>query len=180
MQGVPDARISVHRGDITTLRVDAIVTAANTELAGCRKAGHCVDAAVFGVAGERLFDACRSLGGCPTGQVKITRGFNLPARAVIHAVGPVWAQHTLEDNMKHLFSCYYDSLTTANRSGLRSVAFCCISRGLYGAPARPACAIAIQAVRTWLKHNRDVDMRVIFCVYTTEDEDVYRLFTRTG
>lgn len=131
--------IEVIEGDITTLAFDAIVNAANETLLG----GGGVDGAIHRAAGPELQAHCRALGGCRTGSAKITPGFRLPARHVIHTVGPVWrgGEH---GEAQLLASCYRTSLALAARHGLRSIAFPCLSCGIYGYPHEPACAIAVR------------------------------------
>lgn len=170
--------ISLWQGDITTLEVDAIVTAANPELKGCRQPGHCVDAAVFLKAGEGLFRECARLGGCHTGEAKITKGYNLPCQYVIHAVGPIYQDYSEECATKLLFYAYFNSLCltwSSHNRDIKSIAFCCISTGLYGYPKDKAAKIAVLAVLQFLqmyvgKHQLQ---KIIFCVYTDQDKEFY-------
>lgn len=162
------SRMQVMRGDITKLAVDAIVNAANERLAP----GGGVDGAIRRAAGPELNEACRKLGGCPTGEARITPGYRLPAAYVIHTVGPVYrdGQH---GEAALLRSCYMNSLQLAEANQLKTVAFPCISTGVYGYPKDQACAIAIQAVSEWL-HNHALPEKVIFCCF---DEEDYHLYT---
>jgi O-acetyl-ADP-ribose deacetylase (regulator of RNase III) len=155
------SRIEVMVADITTLDVDAIVNAANTSLLG----GGGVDGAIHRAAGPRLLDECRTLGGCATGSAKITRGYDLPARHVIHAVGPVWnGGHRGEPDL--LASCYRTSLSLATDNGLRSIAFPAISTGVYRFPADRAARIAVGAVASGLSAATHGIVRVVFCCFS--------------
>jgi O-acetyl-ADP-ribose deacetylase (regulator of RNase III) len=148
----------VAEGDITKQRVDAIVNAADTTLLG----GGGVDGAIHRAAGPRLVEESKTLGGCPTGQAKITKGYNLPAQWVIHTVGPVWhggARH--EDEL--LASCYRRSLELAVEKGVRTIAFPAISTGVYGFPLERATAIAVGEVRSFLEKNPSLEKVVFVC-----------------
>jgi len=140
MTGVP--QITLWQGDITTLAVDAIVNAANRTLLG----GGGVDGAIHRAAGPGLLAECRRLGGCPTGEARITSGYNLPARHVIHTVGPVW-QGGDRDEDGLLAACYANSLALARSHGLATIAFPAISTGIYGFPAARAARIAVESIR---------------------------------
>lgn len=161
--------IEVIEGDITALRVDAIVNAANERLAG----GGGVDGAIHRAAGQReLHAACRALGGCPTGEVRLTPGFRLPARAIIHAVGPVWHGGSAgEEGL--LASCYRNVMALAAEQGFASLAFPAISCGVYGFPAERAVPIAVREVRDALARPTAVE-RVIFCCFDTAMAERYR------
>lgn len=162
------SRIEVIEADITTLDVDAIVNAANESLLG----GGGVDGAIHRAAGPRLLEECRTLGGCPTGRAKITKGYRLPARHVIHTVGPVWrGGGSGEDDL--LESCYRTSLDLAKAHGCRSVAFPAISTGIFAFPADRAAAIAVATVRGHLARSA-LPERVILCCFGPASADLHR------
>ena len=162
------SRISLHKGDITNLKVDAIVNAANKTLLG----GGGVDGAIHRSAGKELLAECRTLNGCETGDAKITRGYNLPATYVIHTVGPVYNDGKHNEAAK-LASCYLSSLELAVRNGVRSIAFPNISTGVYGYPKDEAAQIAIDTVRDFLAKNTEIE-DVIFCVFDEINFELYK------
>ena len=151
-------RIEVIQGDITTQEVDAIVNAANTTLLG----GGGVDGAIHRAAGPKLLEECRNLGGCPTGQAKITSGHNLPAKWVIHAVGPVWKEGGHGES-ELLASCYRNSLAISEKCFIRTIAFPSISTGAYGFPVERASKIAVNEIVKFLKRNRSLEKVLIVC-----------------
>jgi len=161
-------KLSLTRGDITLKHVDAIVNAANSSLLG----GGGVDGAIHRAAGPALLEACRKLNGCPTGQAKITGGFNLPARYVIHTVGPVWRGGGNGEEVA-LEQCYLNSLRLAAGRKLKSIAFPNISTGVYGFPKERAAEIAVGTVRSFLEDPGSLT-EVIFVVFDAENEAIYR------
>ena len=162
------SRIEIHRGDIVQQNVDAIVNAANSGLRG----GGGVDGAIHRAAGPELLEECRGLGGCPTGEAKITAGYRLPARHVIHAVGPVYRDGS-SGEPERLASAYRSSLALAETHDCQSVAFPSISTGVYGYPIEEAARIAQRTVWKWLEHH-EKPAKVVFVLFSEPDEAVYR------
>ena len=163
-------RIAIFKGDITTLTVDAIVNAANESLLG----GAGVDGAIHRAAGPRLLEECRSLGGCPTGEAKLTSGYDLPAKYVIHTVGPVWAGGDHGED-KLLASCYRNCYAVAEETHIRSIAFPAISTGAYGFPLERATAIAVAETIEFLGKNRSLDNVTFVCF----SDRAYQCYTST-
>jgi O-acetyl-ADP-ribose deacetylase (regulator of RNase III) len=162
-----DMRIALALGDITKQEVDAIVNAANESLLG----GGGVDGAIHRAAGPQLLEECRTLGGCPTGQARITGGYRLPARHVIHTVGPVW--HGGSHNEADLLaSCYRNSLALAAQHQLTSIAFPAISTGVYGYPIDRATRIAVGEVKKFLEQESSIQ-KVIFVCFSQRDYEIY-------
>ena len=159
--------LSAIKGDITKLSVDAIVNAANSSLLG----GGGVDGAVHRAAGSELVHECRLLGGCKTGDAKLTKGYRLPARFIIHTVGPVWRSGT-NGEAEQLTSCYSRSLEIAAAIGIKSIAFPCISTGIFGYPLQDAACIAINTVKSF-PVDSGVES-VIFCCFSDADLAVYQ------
>lgn len=167
--------IEIVRTDITSLDVDAIINAANNSLLG----GGGVDGAIHSAAGPELLAECETIGGCPTGQARITKGYKLPARHVIHTVGPVW-QGGSNQEAELLTSCYRECFRLAEENNLRSIAFPAISCGIYGYPANLACAIAIQETTAFLSATT-TPMRVIFaCFNSTIEEQLKKQLALTA
>ena len=163
----PDSRIQIVHGDITKLDVDAIVNAANSTLLG----GGGVDGAIHRVAGPELLAECRALGGCEPGKAKITHGYRLPARFVIHTVGPIWRGGT-RGEAETLANCHRNSLRLATENRINTIGFPAISCGAYGYPIDQAAQIALKTTREFLASEENID-KVIFVLW---DEDVYEAY----
>lgn len=164
--------LQVIQADITKLKVDAIVNAANRTLLG----GGGVDGAIHRAAGPELLAECRTLHGCDTGEAKITKGYNLPAKYVIHTVGPVYNLNFAQQNAELLVSCYKNSLNLAKEYDLHSIAFSCIATGVYGYPKVDAAKIAVETTRSWLKQQK-FNIKVYFCVFDSENKAIYNKLT---
>jgi len=163
-------KIEIMQGDITKLDVDAIVNAANRSLLG----GGGVDGAIHSAAGPKLLEECRKLGGCSTGEAKITKGYNLKARHVIHTVGPVYGGKPEDGRL--LTQCYFNSLQLASQNNLYSIAFPAISCGVYGYPIHDACRIAIDTVCSFLKDGKGSVTKVIFILFSPKDYNIYEKY----
>lgn len=160
--------IKYHSGDITKLKVDAIVNAANSSLLG----GGGVDGAIHRAAGPGLLNECRTLNGCRTGEAKITGGYNLPAKHVIHAVGPIYSGSVTD--AQDLRNCYLNSLKVARENDLHSIAFPGISTGVYGYPKKEAAKIALTAVKDWIADNPEYEMEITIVNFSEEDYLIYQ------
>lgn len=160
-------KIYLEQGDITKIDCDCIVNAANKSLLG----GGGVDGAIHRAAGPELLAECRTLNGCETGEAKITKGYNLPAKYVIHTVGPVYSGKP--DDEELLTNCYRNSLNLAKKHDIHSIAFPAISTGVYGYPQEEAIPIAMRTVANWLDENDDYEMKVIMSCF---NHKVYELF----
>lgn len=161
-------RIELIKGDITKLEVDAIVNAANTSLLG----GGGVDGAIHRAAGKKLLKECKTLNGCNTGEAKITKGYKLPAKYVIHTVGPIWFGGNNNED-RDLENCYKNSLKTALENDVKSIAFPNISTGVYRFPKGRAADIAIREVSEFLKNNEDFE-KVIFVAFDNMNYEIYK------
>ncbi len=166
------AKIEIRQGDITRLAVDAIVNAANTKLLG----GGGVDGAIHRAAGPQLLAECRTIGGCPTGEARITGGYNLPARHVIHTVGPVYGGKPQDSQL--LTNCYSNSLKLAVENNLTTIAFPAISCGVYGYPIEDACKIAVDTSCAFLKRHPSLQ-RIIFILFSEKDCAVYKSYLKS-
>jgi O-acetyl-ADP-ribose deacetylase (regulator of RNase III) len=165
-------KIEARQGDITQLALDAIVNAANSSLLG----GGGVDGAIHRAAGPELLAECRTLGGCPTGEARITSGYNLAARFVIHTVGPVYSGKAKDQTL--LTACYQNSLKLALEYDLTSIAFPAISCGVYGYPLAAACRIAVDTTCNFLEKNPTLE-KVIFILFSPGDLQVYQEYIQT-
>ena len=165
-------RIEIQQGDITRLEVDAIVNAANTRLLG----GGGVDGAIHRAAGPELLAECRGIGGCPTGEARLTKGYRLPARYVIHTVGPVYRSRPEDPRL--LKNCYTNSLKLAAERRLASIAFPAISCGVYGYPLEDACQIAVDTTLAFLADHPDLQ-RVVFVLFSGGDRRVYEDYLKS-
>jgi O-acetyl-ADP-ribose deacetylase (regulator of RNase III) len=161
-------RLKLVVANITTLQVDAIVTAANEALCG----GGGVDGAVHRAAGPGLLEESLRIGHCPPGEARITKGYLLPARFVIHAVGPVWEDGD-QGEPEILASCYRAALSLAADRGIETIAFPCIATGVYGYPKDKACDVAVRTALAWLDEN-ELPREIVFCCFEAEDADLYR------
>ena len=174
-----DARLRLWRGDITTIAADAIVNAANAQMLGCWAPLHyCIDNAIHTFAGVQLRIECARImqeqgHDEPTGQAKVTPAYNLPSQRVIHTVGPIANGHPSELHREQLASCYTSCLNAAAAEGLGSLAFCCISTGVFGFPQGEAAEIAVRTVKAWLEAQGS-PMIVVFNVFGQKDEQIYR------
>jgi len=172
IQGLP--KIALWRGDITTLKIGAIVNAANNQMLGCFQPSHiCIDNIIHSKAGPRLRKECRALMDgkeLPTGEARITKAYLLPADHVVHTVGPVF-QGKLELDL--LAKCYTNSLDACVSQGVRSIAFCCISTGLFRYPKKEACITAVKTIVAWLTRNPDKMDLVLFNTFDPKDQTIY-------
>ena len=174
-----DSRLRLWRGDITTFAADAIVNAANSQMLGCWVPGHhCIDNAIHTFAGVQLRAECASIMEVqgheePTGAAKITRAYNLPSKHVIHTVGPIANGHPSDLHREQLASCYRACLDLAAENDLQSIAFCCISTGVFGFPQEEAAKIAVRSVQNWLETSQ-LNMVVVFNVFSRKDEAIYK------
>ncbi len=160
-------RIDTKQGDITKLKVDAIVNAANSSLLG----GGGVDGAIHRAAGPELLSQCKTLGGCPTGEARITNGYNLTAKYIIHTVGPIYKKNN--DNSRLLSLCYQNSLELAVKNNITSVAFPAISCGVYGYPITEACNIAVDTTLQFIRNTNAIN-KAIFVLFSSEDHKIYQ------
>ncbi|SDB68799.1 O-acetyl-ADP-ribose deacetylase [Butyrivibrio sp. INlla16] len=160
--------INYHAGDITKLKVDAIVNAANSSLLG----GGGVDGAIHRAAGPELLNECRTLNGCRTGEAKITGGYNLPAKHVIHTVGPIYSGSASDP--EDLRNCYWNSLELAKKNDLHSIAFPGISTGVYGYPKKEAAKAALAAVNDWIAENAGYEIEITIVNFSEEDYLIYQ------
>ncbi len=170
--------ISIWQGDITTLKVDVIVNACNKYLLGCFNPTHrCIDNTIHSFAGIELREECNNImkgKTLPNGEVILTDAYNLPSKYIIHTVGPQVNKILTNKDIQDLKNCYYNSLELAKEKGLKTIAFPCISTGLYGFPKDEACKIAIKTITDYLKNNKNVFDHIIFNVFEDEDLIIYK------
>jgi len=170
------SRVSIYQGDITSLKIDAIVNAANNSLLG----GGGVDGAIHRAAGPALLEECKTLNGCKTGDAKITKGYNLPASHIIHTVGPVFSEQSEPQSKSLLSSAYQRCLELAATNDCKTLAFNCISSGVYGYPIEKATRVALETVRDFLsKESGNVFDLIVFVIFKTSDLRVYYDLTPT-
>jgi O-acetyl-ADP-ribose deacetylase (regulator of RNase III) len=165
-------RIEARRADITKLEADAVVNAANSSLLG----GGGVDGAIHRAAGPELLEECRTIGGCPTGEARITKGYHLPAKFVIHTVGPVYSGKP--EDAELLAGCYRNSLELAANHQVRTIAFPAISCGVYGYPLEDACRVAVDTTADFLGKNEIVE-KVIFVLFSKQNLQIYQSYIET-
>ena len=165
-------RIEIMKGDIITLKLDAIVNAANTSLLG----GGGVDGAIHSAAGPGLLNECRKIGGCPTGKARITGAHNLPTKYIIHTVGPIYQGK--DEDPKLLSGCYLNSLELAVKNHITSIAFPAISCGAYGYPVKEACRIAIDTTCDFLEQNSSLQ-KIVFFLFSANDYNVYTEYLKS-
>ena len=170
-------KIKIIQGNITKLPIDAIVNAANSTLLGGGGGG--VDGAIHRVAGSGLLDECRTLGGCETGQAKITKGYNLPAKYVVHTVGPIYHDGA-QNEPELLYSCYRNSLELAVQNGVKTIAFPCISTGVYSYPFDDACKIALRAITDFLRENVSFDEVLLVCFSDADCKQYSEVFKQVN
>lgn len=162
--------IKIIKDNIVNLSVDAIVNAANNSLMG----GGGVDGAIHKAAGAKLYSACEKIGYCKTGKAVITPGFDLKAKYIIHTVGPIYNSNRIKECEEQLRSCYISSLDLAKQNDIHSIAFPCISAGVYGYPIKDSCKIAINTVYKWLNDNNDYKIETIFVCFLDNEYEIYK------
>ena len=168
-------KIKVIRQDITKLNIECIVNASNSSGLGCTIPGHCVDSAIHLGAGKELYEECRKLGGIPTGTAKITGAYKLPCKKIIHTTGPI--ADDFEDH-EMLAKCYKNCLNVAKDNGIKEIAFCCISTGLFGFSKKTACNTAISTVIKYIKSSDYEFDLIVFCTYTEDDHKLYKEYLK--
>jgi O-acetyl-ADP-ribose deacetylase (regulator of RNase III) len=165
--------VAVYRGDITKIQIECIVNAANSSGLGCHTPGHpCIDNAIHRAAGRELYEECKTLNGVPTGVAKLTKGYKLPAKYIMHVTGPC-ADGSGEEDHEMLTKCYTACLDLAKEKQIKELAFCCISTGIFGYDKRLSAVTAINSVTKWIANNPNVMKTVLFVTFTDEDEYIY-------
>lgn len=165
-------QMCLFRGDITTLKCEAIVNAANESGLGCSIPNHCIDSAIHAAAGPLLKLECMKLGGVPTGVAKITKAYNLPSKFIIHVTGP---RHNsgISLNFKMLSACYEACLDLAKSRGIEEIAFPCISTGLFGYPKDESCQTALRTVFKWVRNSPNCFKKIVFVVFDDQNAEIY-------
>lgn len=171
-------KFSVYRGDITKLRVESIVNASNESGLGCNIPNHCIDSAIHLAAGPELLEECKLLNGIPKGIAKITKGYNLPCKYIIHVTGPKISNEGKCD-FDMLTKSYIACLEIARTHKIREIAFCCISTGIFGFPKDKSAHIAIKTIKKWLDDEEHSIEKIIFDVFTYEDHSIYQTILST-
>jgi O-acetyl-ADP-ribose deacetylase (regulator of RNase III) len=169
-----NTKFVIWKGDVTLLPVECIVNAANESGMGCSIPGHCLDSAIHFAAGPELKESCSKLNGIPTGEAKMTPGFKLPCKYIIHVTGPKVTDETPKPNFQKLKESYIACLELANKHKIKEIAFCCLSTGIFGFPKQESADVALNTIQIWLKkHPEHKIEKVIFATYTYEDLDIY-------
>jgi O-acetyl-ADP-ribose deacetylase len=167
-------KIFIIKEDITKLKVEAIVNASNISGLGCNIPNHCIDSAIHLAAGPLLLEECKKLGGIPTGIAKITNAYNLPSKYIIHVTGPQYKGKSDKYDFKMLSQCYQSCMSVAMKYGIKEIAFCCISTGLFGYPKKESATIALYTIKKWCDSNNYKFNKIFFCTFSDEDELIYK------
>lgn len=172
-----NTEIILHKGDITKLDIECIVNASNPSGLGCNIPNHCVDSAIHFAAGPELLEECKKLGGIPTGVAKITNGYKLPSKHIIHVTGPQVTKGSKDYDWVMLSKCYYAVLDLAKNHKIKEIAFCCISTGLYGYPKKESAEVAHDTIKKWINNNNNNNYKfrkIVFVSFTNEDYEIYQ------
>jgi O-acetyl-ADP-ribose deacetylase (regulator of RNase III) len=170
------SNIYIWRGDISKINIECIVNAANESGLGCFIPNHCIDSAIHLGAGPELLKECKTLGGVPTGSAKITKGYKLKSKYIIHCTGPKASEEDQQNNnfdWKLLSMCYVNMLNLARKHNIKEIALCCLSTGLFGYPKNKSAQVAYNTVKTWILNNNYTFNKIVFVVYSDEDHNYY-------